>query len=540
MSGLRMTRLLLSALAFPALILASATACEPAPTPPHNDSFAAATVLPRAAQGQVQGTAVGATSQRGEPAVDYAGTVWFRWAAPQSGAVTLTVLGGLAMESAVYTGSTLGTLREVDAAGIGNTQFRATPGTAYSIQVASLAGAAFTLKWAMTTAPANDARGSASAISGVTGSVVADSTAATIDPTDPLIEGYPAPATIWYRWTAPADGWYEFDTHGSQVSSGLGIYADTSPAQLIDDSAAECNGLSLLDISSAAVKFQATASSSYLLMVGGSNADDPAAVSLGGPLQLNWRSVANAPVAAGNDAFAAASPISGAFGMVSGNTEGATAEPGEPRIDGMPARNSVWFSWTPPATGTYLVSSLPGLTDGCPAAVAVYTGSSPATLKLVPNTDEGLPAMSFAGAFSSGADFSSFGGEARVHLLAGTTYHVVADRLGQPGPFTLGWDIPQAAPVIRSATPGNGSIGVIWAPPLPTAGSPRSGYVVMALPVDDSLDGSEPLTLPVTSAFATIHGLRNGTAYRVMVAAINGSGIGNPAISGPVTPVAKR
>ncbi len=546
MSGLRMTRLLLSALAFPALILASATACEPAPAPPHNDAFAAATVVPAIAEGHLAGTSVGATSQRGEPDSDYSGTVWFRWTAPASGAVTFTVLGGLAMTTQAFTGSTLTALHPVGDTTDGSdesAQFRVTSGGTYYLQVASLTGAPFTLKWAMASAPPNDARASAAAINGPSGSVIADATAATTEAGDPAIEGYPAPATVWYRWTAPADGWYEFDTHGSQVSTGLGIYTDTSPAHLVDDSASECNGLSFLDVSSASVKFQATSGASYLLMIGGSNADDPSASSLGGPLQLNWRSVTSAPIAAGNDAFAAAAPISGAFGMVSGNTEGATADPGEPAIDGQPARNSVWFSWTPPTTGTYVVSSLPGLTDGCPAAVAVYTGTSAASLTTVPDTEDGLPPSAMAGTSSSGSssgiDVSEFSGEVRVHLVAGTTYHVVADRLGQPGPFTLSWDMPQAAPVLRSVTRGNASIGVIWSPPPANAGSPRSGYFVMAMPVDENLDAGQPLMLPVTSSFTTIHGLRNGTAYRVFVAAINGSGVGDPAVSGPVTPAVR-
>src|SRR5664279_1506588 len=97
MSSLRMTRVLLSALALPVLILASATACEQAPPPPHNDAFAAATVVPALSQGQVAATSLGATLQRGEPSADYSGTVWFRWTAPQSGAVTFTIPGGLMM-----------------------------------------------------------------------------------------------------------------------------------------------------------------------------------------------------------------------------------------------------------------------------------------------------------------------------------------------------------------------------------------------------------------------------------------------------------
>ena len=59
MSGRRSPRLLLSFLAFPALILAGATACQPAPPPPHNDSFSAPTLLAGTGQGQAAGTTTG-------------------------------------------------------------------------------------------------------------------------------------------------------------------------------------------------------------------------------------------------------------------------------------------------------------------------------------------------------------------------------------------------------------------------------------------------------------------------------------------------
>ena len=123
-----------------------------------------------------------------------------------------------------------------------------------------------------------------------------------------------------------------------------------------------------------------------------------------------------------------------------------------------------------------------------------------------------------------------------MHLVAGTQYRISVDRLFQPGPFTLSWDIPQAAPAIRGVTAGNGSIGVIWSPPPATAGSARSGYLVEAMALDDSFDGSEPQLLPANASFTTIRGLKNGTAYQVIVTALNDSGWGQPAISRPVTP----
>jgi hypothetical protein len=224
---------------------------------------------------------------------------------------------------------------------------------------------------------------------------------------------------------------------------------------------------------------------------------------------------------------------------VSVSTDGARVARSEPAVDGLPARNSVWFSWTPPATGTYQLSTFAGLTDGCPAALAMYTGTSLATLHPVANTTDGLgPFQTLPRDNGLGTSIFGAGGELRVNLTAGTTYRIAVDRLSQAGPFTLTWDIPQAAPVLRSATPGNGSIGVIWSAPPRTAGSPLSGYIVMAIPMDDSLATAEPLTLPANATFATIHGLHNGTAYQVFVAAFNDAGPGDPAIAGPVTPKA--
>jgi hypothetical protein len=539
MSGLRSRRVLLTFVALPALVAAGATACQPVAPPPHNDNFTAPTVLAGTAQGLAQGTTTGATLQKGESPALGPASVWFRWTAPQSGAASFTTVSGLPVAVEAYTGTTWGHLVRAGDDNGGSTQFRTTPGTAYSIRITGLAGGAFTLKWNTSAPPVNDARAAADALVGSTGSVLDDATAATVEPNDPKIDGVPVPATVWYRWTAPADGWYEFDTHGSQVSTGLGVYTDTSPAQLVDDSAGECTGLSSLIMPSAAVKFQATRGTSYLLMIGGSDADEPSAASLGGPIQLNWRPAANAPVAAGNDTFASAAALTGASGMVSGSTEGATVEPNEPAVGGLPARNSVWFSWTPPASGTYQLSTFAGLTDGCPAALAIYTGSSLAALHAVPNALDGLgPFQTLPRDSGSGIAVFGGGAELRVTLTAGTTYRIAVDRLSQPGPFTLTWDMPQAAPVIRSATPGNGSIGVIWSAPPRTAGSPLSGYIVMAIPMNDDLATAEPLTLPANATFATIHGLHNGTAYQVFVAAFNDSGPGDPAIAGPVTPKA--
>lgn len=275
-------------------------------------------------------------------------------------------------------------------------------------------------------------------------------------------------------------------------------------------------------------------------MFGASDYEGYGSLTLGGPVQLNWRPETSAPVASGNDAFAAPTTLIGTNGSVTGDTAGATAEVGEPAHAGAPARSSVWYSWTPPKTGDYVLNSSAEDNDGCAARLAVYTGNALTSLTAVPaiNDFSAMSARKAAGV-DDGPDVGSAPDQLRVHLTAGTTYRVAADRLGRPGSFTLRWDIPQAAPVIRSATPGDGSLGVIWAPPPATAGSPRTGYFVAAIAVgadSGAYDTGTPQTLPITSAFTTLRGLHNGTSYRIVVAAINSSGLGDFAVSRPVTP----
>ena len=329
---------------------------------------------------------------------------------------------------------------------------------------------------------------------------------------------------------------FDFDTNGSQVNTVLGAYTNATPSVARVDSDGGCGGAS--EFTTAGIQFPATAGDTYLIMVAGTNDDNATPASIGGPVQLNWRTVANAPVASGNDAFASATRISGTHGAIDGNTDGATAEPGEPAIDGVPAQSSVWFTWTPTVTADYVLNANPDNQDACGPALVAYTGSSVNALHAVSSND-GDSLMSRATSADTINVSAAIDGGLEAHLIAGTTYHIDADGGSDPGAFSLTWDIPQAAPTIRSVTAGNGSVGVIWSPPKPTAGSVRTGYFVTILsdnPNSFDINGPEPQLLPVTSAFTTIHGLTNGTTYRVLVAAVNGVGPGEPAISGPIRP----
>jgi hypothetical protein len=123
-----------------------------------------------------------------------------------------------------------------------------------------------------------------------------------------------------------------------------------------------------------------------------------------------------------NDKFAAALPLRGASGTVSGSTDGATVEQGEPRHAGSRGGASVWFSWTAPATGTAVFDTAGSSFD---TILAVYTGSAVTKLTEVASNN------------------NYRGTTARVSLaaVAGTTYRIALDgKNGRTGSYTLAWN----------------------------------------------------------------------------------------------------
>jgi len=87
-------------------------------------------------------------------------------------------------------------------------------------------------------APANDNFAASQIIVGVSGSVVGSNIGATAENKEPKPGGVTSQSSIWYTWTAPYSGWFDFSTLGSATTNGLslqtvmGIYVATnSPPQ---------------------------------------------------------------------------------------------------------------------------------------------------------------------------------------------------------------------------------------------------------------------------------------------------------------------
>ncbi|MDZ8069957.1 MAG: DUF4347 domain-containing protein [Nostoc sp. DedQUE08] len=115
----------------------------------------------------------------------------------------------------------------------------------------------------------------------------------------------------------------------------------------------------------------------------------------------------NFVLASSNDNFANRIVLSGNSGSSTGNNVGATSESGEPIQSG--TTNSVWWSWTAPASGTVVFDTFGSNFD---TYLYVYKGSALNSLSLVTSNDDS------GGTTASKVSFA---------VTAGTTYYISVD-----------------------------------------------------------------------------------------------------------------
>ena len=225
----------------------------PPPPAPSNDAFASASAL--SSLGGVNATNVNATSEAGEP--NHAGvsggkSTWHTWTAPQAGTLQLNTLGSdYDTTLGVYTGSSVGSLSALganDDNGSGGVWSRVvvpvSAGTVYRVAVDGYRGASgsYRLQGSFTSdapppppppPPAND---SFSAATNLTSLEATDGTTvgATRESGEPSHVGAGAggQASIWYRWTAPADGAVTLSTEGSDFDTLLAAYSGATLGSL--------------------------------------------------------------------------------------------------------------------------------------------------------------------------------------------------------------------------------------------------------------------------------------------------------------------
>ena len=319
---------------------------------------------------------------------------------------------GIALPNATNLSLTLGNPRVVDAG-----SYRAVAGNPYGSATSSVA--VLTVQVAL----AQDAFAGRLVLSGQTNSASSDNTVATLEAGEPVHGGVPCGASVWWTWTALANGLVQLDTAGSSHPGGaplatvLAVYTGTNVANLTPVTANEDAVRGVAGDSQ--VLFRAQAGRTYQIAVAGVN--DPFGQPATGIIALHLAQLPD------NDFFVNALLFPTNAVSVRDNNVGATLEPGEP-ANIVPGDASVWWFWVCPTNGHYTID-----TGGSAVAtlLCVYQFSTLGALTLVAEDDQG----------SDRGDAA-----VKVQAVGGTTYY-----LAVKGPYTNG--VPETGDLRLNVNP---------------------------------------------------------------------------------------
>jgi hypothetical protein len=208
---------------------------------PQNDDFVDATPVSGWST-IVAASSLGATAEDGEP--DHAtaptsASVWYDWTPTQTGPATLTLFGSnFDTALGVYAGASLDSLSQLGISDdSGSTQqsiltLDVVAGSTYHVAVDGYLGATGTFSLNFNTAPPNDLRGDAIALSGGRPRITGFNTNATTEPGEPTHAGSLA-HSIWYTWTALSSGPVDVDTFGTPFDTTLAVYTGPTIGTLV-------------------------------------------------------------------------------------------------------------------------------------------------------------------------------------------------------------------------------------------------------------------------------------------------------------------
>jgi hypothetical protein len=394
-------------------------------SPPANDNFSAPTTVTGGSS--TPATNAQATFETGEPEPHGHGmhSVWFAYTPPSGGLTTLDICDA-AFDSTlgVYTGASVGALTEIvtnddspacpSGTNASSLSFTATAATTYHIQVDSYydTTGTFTL---LVNRVHNDNLANPIDISagGTFAGITNFATAQTSENKHGgATAAYTAAHSIWFSYTPTASGPVEFATCGSDFDTTMGIYSAGLSFPL--SSLAENDDSSACGPSSHQSDFTVnlTSGSSYDLAVDGYSGAVGNVV-----LRLSPR----------NDLFANASVLNASGpGTLSGQTDFATKESGEPNHAGDAGGRSVWYRVTPSASGPLTIDTCSRAYAGLETLLAVYTGATVGAL---------TPVASSRDTTACGDGKQSL---VTFNAVAGAAYRVAVDAVGgAAGPFGL-------------------------------------------------------------------------------------------------------
>lgn len=239
--------------------------------------------------------------------------------------------------------------------------------------------------------PANDAFAAAQVISGNSGTVNGSNIGATKEVNEPNHAANPGGKSVWYQWTAPSSGVWQFETVGSGFDTLLAVYTGAGVANLNqiaanDDIVGATNTVSRLS-------FAAVAGTVYRIAVDGFNGTGTGGGNAAaGSATLSWVSSTSQPVVS---SFSPSSGPAGTAVVIAGaNFTGAVTV----QFNGVPATATV----NTPAQITATVPA--GATTG-PITVSTPTGAAVSVanfvVTLVSGNDNFANAQTISGAAGS-------------------------------------------------------------------------------------------------------------------------------------------
>ena len=206
--------------------------------------------------------------------------------------------------------------------------------------------------------------------------LTAINTLATKQPGEPDHAGNSGGKSVWWTWTAPANGITIVSTDGSDFDTLLAVYMGNVITNLSLVAANDDYGQNNQPKTSR-VNFYAISNTTYNIVVDG-YAGDSGNINL----TINLLLGATPPV---NDNFANSITLSGQNITIRGTNIGATYEVNEPAHAGRRPEASVWYSWTAPFTGQVSIDTLGSDFD---TILAVYYGNSLSSLSEVASNDD--------------------------------------------------------------------------------------------------------------------------------------------------------
>ncbi|MGI8603842.1 MAG: hypothetical protein ACR2OZ_12715 [Verrucomicrobiales bacterium] len=406
------------------------------------------------------GSNLTASAEPGEPqhmAHPAARSLWWRWTAPISAVAEINTIGtSFDTRLVVYTGSTLGSLQRLagnvfdDSSPFSESavRFVAVAGTSYAIVVDGYdhgAGAQTgnvllsLVQPAPGTPPKNDDFAAATSLgNAASATATGDVFRASVEAGEPDAETtfYPSGPgrSVWFLWTAPTTGYFTVQIDGGDTDwePALGIYRGSSLASLIvidkGEPLAFEPGASTASLVTAT--FQAFAGQVFRIVVAAKSF-----TATYGSFQL----VLKAAQRPENDDFAAAEDLgTDSFAVAQSSLLESTSQLNEPNhftavgINPSYSSASVWWKWTPPASGTFTLDTRGS--DGDTVLVVYRALTNPASFAALQSISFNDDIHREVSAFSSVLTFSAAAADVYYFAVSGYALSSTVRLHLAPGP----------------------------------------------------------------------------------------------------------